>query len=144
MIFNYTIISNWKRNRFFDVRKQKRLFYTLNTFVNNYFRVKRFKFFACAVAFNNCKIKTQILLKIIGKNWVWIVNNTIRCSHNHWNGDNVYISIEVYRTNITTYPKQFITNTIVIFAYVVEWNYFTYTPTSSRKKTINIHVVHKV
>lgn len=25
-----------------------------------------------------------------------IINNTIRCSHNHWNNDTVYISIEVW------------------------------------------------
>lgn len=29
-----------------------------------------------------------------------IINNTIRCSHNHWNNDTVYISIGVWRTNI--------------------------------------------
>lgn len=28
-----------------------------------------------------------------------IINNTIRCSHNHWNNGTVYISIEVWRTN---------------------------------------------
>lgn len=85
--------------------------------------------------FNNKKNQ-----RIIWKRWInhghvnLTINNTIRCSYNHWNNDTVYISIEVWRVQILL--------SLVLFAWATKrmrsrdvWNC-----AQTQEKLLNTHM----